>query len=447
MFTLNSRSLCRFASFVIFSLTSLQWVSAQTFETITFESEDGLTITADLYQVHESKSTPFIVLFHQASYSRGEYRDIAPELNAMGFNAMAIDQRAGSGVNGVSNETAKAARAAKKPTAFLDAQQDMRAAIALVKERYASGSVIGWGSSYSSALILKLASESPDLVNGTLSFSPGEYFSPRNLITESVANLHVPAFVTSARGEAGSWSGIFDAAASAAKVSYLPTTSGRHGSSALWSSQSDRGGYWQAVSAFLAQWQVAEEPMTSLRIDPAIRLQVPASHRLYVSTDLIDWAPIATVNASEPVAMHTGRLSEAFFRSEAVTEAPVADVVSVTTSGSSHNYTFSVRLESPDLGCEQYADWWEVLSEDGALLYRRILTHSHVNEQPFTRSGGKVAIGPNEVVIVRAHMNAAGFGGQAFQGSVAAGFEAIDLPGTFASWVTLEAPLPSGCGF
>ncbi|MCB0054175.1 MAG: hypothetical protein KDE24_32035, partial [Caldilinea sp.] len=68
----------------------------------------------------------------------------------------------------------------------------------------------------------------------------------------------------------------------------------------------------------------------------------------------------------------------------------VADVFGVTVRGDDGAYQFSVEIASPDTGCNQYADWWEVLDSDGNLLYRRILTHSHVDEQPFIRSGGPV---------------------------------------------------------
>lgn len=124
-----------------------------------------------------------------------------------------------------------------------------------------------------------------------------------------------------------------------------------------------------------------------------------------------------------------------------------ANVLEVSTFGEPGSYTFSVTVESPDTGCSQYADWWEVLTQDGELLYRRILLHSHVNEQPFTRPGGSVPIQPDQTVIVRSHMNPQGYGGQALQGSVAAGFTPVDLPADFAASVADQDPQPTGCDF
>ena len=102
-----------------------------------------------------------------------------------------------------------------------------------------------------------------------------------------------------------------------------------------------------------------------------------------------------------------------------------AVVEDVKVSGNENAYSFAVTLKSPDSGCKQYADWWEVISEDGkTLIYRRILAHSHVDEQPFTRSGGAVAIAANTEVIIRAHMFPSGYGDGiiAMKGSVANGF-------------------------
>ncbi len=126
---------------------------------------------------------------------------------------------------------------------------------------------------------------------------------------------------------------------------------------------------------------------------------------------------------------------------------PLADVISVETTGEPGAYTFEVGISSPDTGCDRYADWWEVLSEDGELLYRRILTHSHVDEQPFARPGGPVPVGADEVVWVRAHMHPAGFGGQAARGSAAGGFELAALDPDFAPGAAERAPLPEGCRF
>lgn len=122
-----------------------------------------------------------------------------------------------------------------------------------------------------------------------------------------------------------------------------------------------------------------------------------------------------------------------------------AIVVSVTVSGNENAYTFSVGVQSPDQGCDQFANWWEVITEDGNLLYRRLLNHSHVNEQPFIRSGGSVNISSDQVVIVRAHMNSSGYGVVTYKGSVANGFERFTTADDFALTLENEQPLSSRC--
>ena len=124
-----------------------------------------------------------------------------------------------------------------------------------------------------------------------------------------------------------------------------------------------------------------------------------------------------------------------------------ANVQSVQASGEPGAYQFAVEISSPDSGCEQYADWWEIVSEDGQLLYRRILLHSHVDEQPFTRSGGPVDIAADTAVYVRAHMNTLGYGGVVMKGTVQGGFEPAEVEAGFGSDLERIPPQPEDCAF
>jgi len=124
-----------------------------------------------------------------------------------------------------------------------------------------------------------------------------------------------------------------------------------------------------------------------------------------------------------------------------------AEVVAVDVYGVSGAYTFSVTVLSPDNGCDRYADWWDVVTEDGRLLHRRTLLHSHVDEQPFTRSGGPVEIQSTAVVIVRAHLNTSGYGDVGVAGAAASGFARVTLPIDFAADLELSPPQPPPCGF
>lgn len=160
---------------------------------------------------------------------------------------------------------------------------------------------------------------------------------------------------------------------------------------------------------------------------------------LDTSTDVATDSPVdaAEIDAAE---IDAAELDAA--EVDAAGAGPLADVVAVAVQGDG----LAVTLRSPDTGCEQYANWWEVVSEDGALLYRRILGHSHVDEQPFTRSGSPVT--SDATIIVRAHMAPGGYGGVAFRGTLAGGFSAApDIGADFAAGLAEEAPLPTSCAF
>jgi hypothetical protein len=132
----------------------------------------------------------------------------------------------------------------------------------------------------------------------------------------------------------------------------------------------------------------------------------------------------------------------------AADDAPtLADVVEVAVSGQPGTYTFAVTVRSPDAGCERYADWWEVALADGTLVHRRILAHSHVEEQPFTRSSGPVAVSADDEIIVRAHLAPGGYGGRALGGSVGGGFVETTLDAGWGAALESVAPQPDGCAF
>ncbi len=128
----------------------------------------------------------------------------------------------------------------------------------------------------------------------------------------------------------------------------------------------------------------------------------------------------------------------------------MANVAAVSVAGDPGSYTFSVEIASDDTGCNQYANWWEVLSADGQLAYRRILAHSHVGEQPFTRSGGPVNVAAVDSLIIRAHIHRSGgdsYGGAEFIGSVTNGFAQASELSIVNSTVESSAPQPTGCAF
>jgi len=220
-------------------------------ETVAFNSSDGVMVTADVYMVSDEQA-PLILLFHQARFSRGEYREIAPKLNALGYSCIAIDQRSGDKVNGVINQTHIVAEKNGLSTKYPDAYPDLVAALNYAKETYPNREIIIWGSSYSSSLVFILASEFPEDVMGILSFSPGEYFEYEgNKIVDFSSKVQCPVFITSAKNEYGEWEEIYAAIPNPNKQSFLPESEGFHGSKALWIEKPGNEEYWKAVIKFL----------------------------------------------------------------------------------------------------------------------------------------------------------------------------------------------------
>ena len=71
-------------------------------------------------------------------------------------------------------------------------------------------------------------------------------------------------------------------------------------------------------------------------------------------------------------------------------DPPSVEAVTLTQTGDT--WRVDVTLLHGDTGWDDYADGWEVLDMEGNRLGYRELFHPHVNEHPFTRSLGNVAI-------------------------------------------------------
>ena len=152
-----------------------------------------------------------------------------------------------------------------------------------------------------------------------------------------------------------------------------------------------------------------------------------------------------SVNNPKDGSKHSIQKLEYNDTNESNHNAVEANITAVEVSGSKGAYSFSVTVSSVETGCDQYANWWEVLDSEGTLLYRRILLHAHPDAQPFTRVGGDVDIDPYTLVYVRAHMHPVGYVGTVLKGSVATGFRKVENVPEFDKEIEEQEPLSTGC--
>jgi dienelactone hydrolase len=238
--------------FLLSILAGLCMIGSSSFaqKTISFPTKDGLVVTADWYYIDPNATT--IILCHQAGYSRGEYLQTSRRFNKLGYNVIAIDLRSGDRVCSINNETAKAAKAAKKSTDYLDTEQDIIAAIEYVNKQL-NKNVILLGSSFSASLVLKIATEN-DKVDAAVAFSPGEYFGNALNVQKAISGLTKPVFVTSSKSEASNVTSLIKDVTSKNKSQFIPTKEGAHGSKCLWSVSEGNQEYWLALMFFLQNY-------------------------------------------------------------------------------------------------------------------------------------------------------------------------------------------------
>lgn len=221
-------------------------------ETVTFKANDGLMVTGNLYHIGSEK--PVILLCHQAGYNKFEYADIAPRLNKMGYNAMALDQRSGGSFAGKMNETHELAKNENKTkVGFTDALQDIEAAIDYLSKKYGQ-KIILWGSSYSAGLVLHIASHN-NKVKGVIAFSPGDYFGDKLPSLRTVfPKIKQPFLVTSSKEESTDLKELLEKSqTNDDQMQFIPESEGFHGSRAVWIGQKGADEYWNALSNFLGK--------------------------------------------------------------------------------------------------------------------------------------------------------------------------------------------------
>ncbi|MGJ8663789.1 MAG: alpha/beta hydrolase [Marinicella sp.] len=133
---------------------------------------DGVKVYGHQYFGTLDDKAPLILLFHQASSNgRGEYADIIPWLNTSGYRVLAWDLRSGGSRFGSENNTVKALNPDIKYS-YCEVSPDLQAALDYVVKQNLAAKVIVWGSSYSAALVFKLAAENKHKVSAVASFSP-----------------------------------------------------------------------------------------------------------------------------------------------------------------------------------------------------------------------------------------------------------------------------------
>ncbi len=214
---------------------------------VAFKSKDGLLITADLYEISESKG--MILLCHRSHCNRAEYRETAPKFNKFGYSCLAIDQRSGMKIFGETNETKNRAKEQKLPTGYLDAQPDIEAAIDYAHRQNKNNPIILLGSSYSAALAL-LISVDNNKVKAAITFSVGEHLKGVHLADE-ITGIKISIFATSAKKEIGEVEEVLKNVDQQYITHFKPLEEGFHGSKILWESIKGFESHWLELGRFL----------------------------------------------------------------------------------------------------------------------------------------------------------------------------------------------------
>lgn len=212
---------------------------------VEFKTSDDRIVVGNLYDIGANK--PVILLGHQAGSNKYEYADIAPKLNAMGFNALAIDLTGGGKFAAHNNETLDRGTDVNNDRQLIQRRtgQEMNIAVDYLHKKY-NQKVIVWGSSLSANFAILVTARNEN-AKAAISFS-----GLANQLSKVIPQIEKPLFMTSSKEEEPRLKLLMSKDASQSNiVVFIPKSEGGHGSKVLWNEQPHAEEYWIAVKAFL----------------------------------------------------------------------------------------------------------------------------------------------------------------------------------------------------
>lgn len=236
--------------YLILSLFLVLGLKSQ--DKVSFQSSDSLEVVAHLYEI--DASYPFIILFHQSGYSKGEFKEIAISLLKLKYNCLAVDLRFGGLINSSPNETSENAKKAHVMRSMYDSRKDIKASIDYAYER-SGQEVLLLGSSFSGTLALMEGKSNPK-VKAIMAYSPGEFFRNQFLIHDELEGIEKPIYITGSQLEYPYLKRLTALVPKNNLVVFQPQNdTGKHGAKALWKKDKVSKEYWLSLLMFINNLQ------------------------------------------------------------------------------------------------------------------------------------------------------------------------------------------------
>ncbi|MBO6506125.1 MAG: dienelactone hydrolase family protein [Kordiimonadaceae bacterium] len=201
-------------------------------EEVTYRTSDNVEVHAYWQdsRAADKSAAPTILLFHMARASaQGEYQETSERLNEEGYNTLAVDLRSGSDRLGAPNKTQLALEG--REYSYCEAYPDLVASLEWAQQ-HTQGPIMAVGSSFSAALVVKLAADFPDQLKGVVAFSPASGEPMEGCRPEEILDqLSIPVMALRPDREMAIESVQAQAKAfEAQSIPYLEIENGRHGS-------------------------------------------------------------------------------------------------------------------------------------------------------------------------------------------------------------------------